>query len=92
MAFRTWVSFGMCAAPCTFKPSRNMALGRGHYTRQWASLSQKDPALWAPCCGGGATFVEPAERDEAQVQAADAYEARSSRGGFPAQIHSANPL
>jgi hypothetical protein len=41
---------------------------------QWASLSQKDPALWAPCCGGS-TFVDPAERDQVQILAADAYEA-----------------
>eukprot|EP00966_Prymnesium_polylepis_P250052 5780811-Prymnesium_polylepis.1 len=56
---------------------------------QWASLSQKDSALWAPCCGGP-TFVEPAERDQAQVLAADRYEAsrtEEEKAGFHFALH-----
>jgi len=55
----------------------------------WASLSQKDSALWAPCCGGP-TFVEPAERDQAQVLAADRYEAsrtEEEKAGFHFALH-----
>eukprot|EP00966_Prymnesium_polylepis_P266150 6148005-Prymnesium_polylepis.1 len=39
----------------------------------WASLSQKDPALWHPCCGGS-TFVPPEERRPEERAAAKAYE------------------
>eukprot|EP00966_Prymnesium_polylepis_P285782 6601723-Prymnesium_polylepis.1 len=41
---------------------------------QWGSIYQKDPALWAPCCGGP-TFVDPEKRNKAQIKVADAYEA-----------------
>ena len=41
---------------------------------QWASLFQKDPALWHPCCGGP-TFVVPEARSEAEKAATEAYEA-----------------
>ena len=50
----------------------------------WASLYQKDPALWAPCCGGP-TFVAPEARTAEQAAAAAAYESSrtaSEKEGF----------
>jgi hypothetical protein len=56
---------------------------------QWASLSQKDPALWHPCCGGS-TFVVPEARCEAEKAAAQAYEASRTveeKEGFNKALH-----
>ena len=39
----------------------------------WATLAQKDPKKWAPCCGGS-TYVPPEERTAPQQAAAEAYE------------------
>ena len=44
----------------------------------FGSLSQKDPALWVPCCGGP-TYKPPEARTAEEAAAADAYEA--SRNG-----------